>query len=99
MASIKTYTPREIGGAINNAVLLASQPEGFDILEGRLRKLSEYSAALVEPVQEAVLDKLLDYREAVICLLSSALIILANNNVGLDKVPLFNLAKQTQKKG
>ena len=45
----KLSSPRDIGIAINNALLIASRPEDFPIPESRLRRLSEYTAALVGP--------------------------------------------------
>ena len=96
--TIKLSTPRDIGIAVNNALLIASRPDGFPISEKRLRRLSEYTAALVAPCQEHVDDGLLDYRELVVCLLSCALLVNTANYTGGDKLPLVNLAKQAQKR-
>ena len=96
--TIKLSTPRDIGVAVNNALLIASRPEGFQIPESRLRRLSEYTAALVAPCQEHVDDGCLDYRELVVCLLSCALLVNTGNYVGGDKLPMVNLAKQAQKR-
>ena len=100
MASLqpKPATPRDIGVAINNALLLASRPEDFVISEKRLRRLSEYTAALVGPAQEHVDEGLLDYREQVVCLLSAALLVNTGNYTGGDKLPMVNLAKQVKKR-
>lgn len=94
MAQIKLSSPRDIGIAINNALVVASRPEEFPIAEDRLRRLSEYTSTLVEPCQEHVELGLLDYRELVVCLLSCALIVNTRNYTGGDKLPMVNLAKQ-----
>lgn len=94
----KLSSPRDIGIAINNALLIASRPEDFPIPESRLRRLSEYTAALVGPCQEHVDDGLLDYRELVVCLLSSALLVNTANYTGGDKLPMVNLAKHAKKR-
>lgn len=94
----KTYSPREIGAALNNALLFASQPDDFVIRESRLRRLSEYAQAVVQPCIEHVEKGLLSYQELVVALLSCALLTQAQHAVGVDKLPLVNLAKNIQKK-
>ena len=96
--TIKLSSPRDIGIAINNALLIASRPDDFSIPEARLRRLSEYTAALVAPCQEHVDDGFLDYRELVVCLLSCALLVNTANYTGGDKLPMVNLAKQAKKR-
>ena len=98
-ASNKLFSPRDIGSSINNAILAASQPEDFAILESRLRKLSEYTSALVAPCNDHVDKGLLDYRELVVVLLSAALLVNATHTISGDKLPMYSLAKQIQKKG
>jgi len=99
----KTYSPRDIGGAINNALLAASRPESFEIRESRLRRLSEYAAALVEPVKKHLEtekpngEPLITYHEAVVALLSAALLVHAANTTGGDKLPLMSVAKLLKK--
>lgn len=89
----KKYSPRDIGVALNNALLQASRPEGAEIVAGRLRRLSEYAQAVVQPCATHMEENLLTREELVVVLLSAALIIQAVDNPGLDKMPLCALAK------
>lgn len=93
----KKYSPRDIGVALNNALVAASRPEESEILLSRLRRLSEYAQAVVQPCSEHMDEKLLTREELVVVLLSAALIVQASDNPQLEKLPLVSLAKITTK--
>lgn len=96
ITEIKKYSPRDIGVVLNNALVAASRPEESEILLSRLRKLSEYAKAVVDPCSEHVDEKLLTREELVVVLLSAALIVQATDNPQLDKLPMTSLAKITK---
>lgn len=99
-----SFSQKEIGIAINNAVQASLNPQNYAILETRLRKLREYSHALVEPITEHItgevdeetgntLPPTLRPEEAVVILLTSALYFHIKHVVGTEKLPTVKIAE------
>lgn len=90
-----TFQPREIGEAVNNALVMARKPVAGEIPEERFgRKLRPYAIALVAPVTEALEEELIRPEEAVVILLAAALLLHMQHVMHSDKVPMGSFAKQ-----
>ena len=88
-----TYTPRDLGAALNNAVAM-SKASATDIMpELRMRRLSAYALALIAPVREDTAAGLLIAEEAVFVLASAALLLHAMEVQKTDKLPFLQDAK------
>lgn len=89
-------TQRDLGAAVNNAVLLARDTKYFNDLKAkdekkflsRQRRLRAYSEGHVQIIKEHVQEELLHPDEAVLVLVSEALVICGLFYKGL-KLPLY----------
>jgi hypothetical protein len=82
----KGFTQREIGAALNNAVLLALSPRKHPISPERQFRLREYSQGLIEIVLETLEDGATP-EELVAILSGCALTIHASHVMKTDKLP------------
>ena len=69
----QSFTPQEIGVALNNAVVAAFRPQNGEISEARLRTLRAYTQAATEVMFEHVEEGLLTAEELVAVLAAAAL--------------------------
>lgn len=88
-----TFTPKEIGAALNNAVGASGVPWEGGFPEKRLRNLRAYALALIAPVTDDLESELLRPEEAVFVLASAALIIHARDVQKTDKLPFLDASK------
>lgn len=97
--SRKGFTQREIGVALNNAVVHAMNPTSGEIVDPRLRRLRNYTQAVVEPLIEHTQEltpegaSLLEPEELVAVLVSSALFVHMSLIMKTDKMPMGAKAK------
>jgi hypothetical protein len=97
-----TYTPREISAALNNAVQAALKPDSGEIPEKRLRRLHEYTSALIEPIVEHMKEELLRPEEMVAILAAAALYTHTTEVLQVEnekRVPMFEAAKAAAERG
>ncbi len=96
---LNTFSPKEVGVALNNAVQAALHQTGAEVGDVRLRKLRAYALALIEPLSEHIDEQKyveggvtyaapLSAEEAVVILLSAALVIHMRGVLGSDKLPM-----------
>ena len=93
------YTKRQIGIAIQNAVVSALHPPSGEVPQKRLARLREYAIAVVEPLRRHLVEdeELLRPEELVVVLTAAALLI-HEQDVPADSViekPLSAEALQT----
>lgn len=97
--SRKGFTQREIGVALNNAVVHAMTPTSGELSPERLRRLRNYTQAVVEPLiqhtQEISAEgrPLLEPEELTAVLVSSALFVHMTLTMKTDKLPMGAKAK------
>jgi hypothetical protein len=89
-----TFTARELGAVLNNAVAMAQATAKAVIPELRMRRLAAYALALITPVTEDLKEGLLMPEEAVFVLSSAALIIHARDVQETDKLPFLRDAHE-----
>lgn len=93
-----SFTAREIAESVNNSLAMARRPATFDasISDLKRQKLREYSIAITEPLREVLAEEdplILRPEEAVVILLSAALMIQMECKLSTDKVPMSAFAK------
>jgi hypothetical protein len=97
--SRKGFTQREIGVALNNAVVHAMTPTSGEIPPDRLRRLRNYTQAIVDPLiqhtQEISAEgrPLLEPEELTAVLVTSALFVHMSLTMKTDKLPMGPKAK------
>jgi hypothetical protein len=84
----KLFTPKEIAVALHNTALMTQASKVGRISEPRMRRLREYTEALLEPVREHLGEELLRPEELVFVLTTAALIVQQLHVLGTDKLPL-----------
>ena len=89
----KTWSARDIAAVLNNAFLRALKPHKAPVEETRLRRLTEYTQALVEPVNEHTNLGILTKEEAVAVLSGAALYFQMRYVLGTDKIPTMRQAE------
>lgn len=89
-----TFTTKEIGAVLNNAVVMTKAAAEDLIPELRMRRLGAYALALVSPVKQDLEEGLLTAEEGVFVLASSALLLHASEVQKTDKLPFLNAAKE-----
>ena len=95
-----TYNQKELTTAINNAVAAALKPSRIgQIPEGRLRRLSAISQALIEPARELLEppdggDPVVEPEELVAILAVATLFVQLRDVVKTTKVPFAGLSKE-----
>ena len=109
MRNDKSYTCKELGVLLNNAVAASLNLEDKAVPEARLRRLREYSQALLEPLLEHLKDQTyeeegitypapLAAHELVSILQSAALYTHMLYVVGSEKLPQSKVAESLFKK-
>ena len=94
-----TFSQREIGSTLNNAVIRALKPTRIpEISDARLRDLRAYSQAVVEPTLAHVTEGFLEYEELVGILVSAALFVQLKYVMQTDKMPAASRAKTLMEK-
>lgn len=87
------YTKREVAAALNNSVIACLRIYGGSLSSARLRKLREYSMAVIRPLLEHVDEELLSAEELTFVLSSSALAVFCLRVAQNIKVPGLAMAE------
>ena len=88
-----TFSARDLGAVLNNAVAMAKMPATGEIPALRMRNLAAYALALTAPVKEDVDAELLRPEEAVFILASASLLVHAQFVQKTDKLPMLDEAR------
>lgn len=94
-----SYSQREIGEILNNAIAAVSRPEESpELTDQRLRKLRAYAQAVIEAPLEHVDEGLLTHEELVFVLTVGALFTHLRHVQDMDKLPFAGAARELYKK-